>query len=248
MWIELAGCSQLSAVGAIGRYQSGCPIRCQSWAQKLITCCQFCALWTFSRGGRPQPSTIGRGAAPRLRVKSHRRVGNMSGSRTHAFETPVEVALYIRTACDDKFGSRAARQTLKLRRFADKHNFRIRSVYCDVAVSGSTAQRPSLQQMMLAAQAGTANFNAVLVTEVSRLARDLVLSVTLIGRLGDVGIEVISTSEKQSERRITHFPSWVEGPPRVMSQHRLSRLLALFNEYQRSRAAEGQEAKRRSDL
>jgi site-specific DNA recombinase len=83
----------------------------------------------------------------------------------------------------------ACRKLAKLRSLtiSDEH------IYADQAQSGARSDRPSLAALMTAAHAG--EFDVVLVDDLSRLARDNHLMLSIIGELHFDGIRVISVAD-----------------------------------------------------
>ena len=86
----------------------------------------------------------------------------------------------------------ACRKLAKLQSLAvpDDH------IYADQAQSGARSDRPALAALMAAARAG--EFQVVLVDDLSRLARDNHLMLSIIAELHFEGIRVISVAEANS--------------------------------------------------
>jgi len=107
----------------------------------------------------------------------------------------VAAAIYARyssenqrpESIDDQIS--ACRKLAKLRSLtiSDEH------IYADQAQSGARSDRPALAALMAAARGG--KFEAVLVDDLSRLARDNHLMLPIIAELHFEGIRVISVAD-----------------------------------------------------
>jgi site-specific DNA recombinase len=92
---------------------------------------------------------------------------------------------------EDKFGLPAQRDAVES--YADRTEIEIVGEYEDDGISGSTLDRPGLQQMLKDAAEKT--FDCVLVAKGDRVARDLYVALFIEKELLVHGIEIISVSE-----------------------------------------------------
>jgi len=85
------------------------------------------------------------------------------------------------------------RQVAAIEKYARAHGLKIERYFEERGVSGTLADRPAWQGMMVALLAN--GVRAVVVEKLDRLARDLMVQETLIGDLRKNGFELISASE-----------------------------------------------------
>ena len=87
------------------------------------------------------------------------------------------------------------RQREAIERHAKAHGFQVVEVFSDEGVSGTNdlENRPGLAALMLAVE--TNGVSTVLVEKLDRLARDLVVQETLIGRMRRNDVTLVSTAE-----------------------------------------------------
>lgn len=108
----------------------------------------------------------------------------------------MKVAAYVRVSTDgqvgeDRFG--LATQKADIKAFAKREGYRIVAWFSDEGVSGSTLERPGLQDLMRRGSEG--EFEAMVVAKMDRLSRDLMAQLWLEKELLKVNIEIISASE-----------------------------------------------------
>lgn len=92
-----------------------------------------------------------------------------------AAEPLITAALYLRLSREDGDSDRSESirsQQMQLMDYAASHGFGISAIYTDDGISGTKWERPSFQEMLLAAQHG--QFQAILVKDLSRLSRDYI--------------------------------------------------------------------------
>jgi len=106
------------------------------------------------------------------------------------------VATYQRVSTDgqvggDRFGLPAQLEAIK--DFAERNGYEIIANFEDAGFSGSTMQRPGLQNVLLSA--GQLPFRAVLVAKMDRIARDLMAQLWIEKELMKNNVEIISVAE-----------------------------------------------------
>lgn len=104
----------------------------------------------------------------------------------------MRAALYARVSTTDK-GQDVDLQLNDLREFAQTRGFEAFE-YVDQGVSGSTAKRPSLDEMLKAARAR--KIDVVVVWKLDRLGRSLVHLLHLLNELEALGVAFISLREQ----------------------------------------------------
>jgi site-specific DNA recombinase len=107
----------------------------------------------------------------------------------------MKAAVYARYSSDNQRPESIADQVSACRRFAadNGHVLLEDHVYTDEALSGARRDRPGLQALRDAAGAGA--FELVLLDDLSRLARDNYLMLTILAELEFDGIRVISVAD-----------------------------------------------------
>jgi DNA invertase Pin-like site-specific DNA recombinase len=85
------------------------------------------------------------------------------------------------------------RQRAAIEGYAKTHDIRIVQWFEEEGVSGTLADRPALQEMMLALMAD--GVRTVLIEKLDRLARDLMVQETIMGDFRKQGFEIISVCE-----------------------------------------------------
>jgi DNA invertase Pin-like site-specific DNA recombinase len=80
-----------------------------------------------------------------------------------------------------------------IREYTRERGLRLVAVYRDGGASGTLADRPALGEALAAVEGG--NAETLIVARLDRLARDLVLQETVIGRLQAKGRQVVSVAE-----------------------------------------------------
>ena len=88
------------------------------------------------------------------------------------------VVIYARFSTDKQDARSIDDQARRCRRYAKEHGYTVIEEYSDAAASGGHVERAALKRML--ADAKSRPFDAVLVDDQSRLARDLGASITLI--------------------------------------------------------------------
>lgn len=111
----------------------------------------------------------------------------------------MKATAYLRVSTEgqvgkDKYGLPAQRKAIE--GYAKAQGIEIVSWYEDDGISGSTVDRPSLQQLMADAKEGA--FNAVIVAKMDRIARDLFVALFVEKELLLSQVEIYSVSEPVS--------------------------------------------------
>jgi DNA invertase Pin-like site-specific DNA recombinase len=86
--------------------------------------------------------------------------------------TTYRAAAYTRVANSENASERLADQERQIRQWAEQNGCQVVDVYADIG-SGITDQRPGLERLSVDARTGA--FELVIVTELSRLFRDVLL-------------------------------------------------------------------------
>jgi site-specific DNA recombinase len=104
-------------------------------------------------------------------------------------------AVYARYSSENQRPESIADQVSACRRFADQHGHTVLDdhIYADAALSGARKDRPNLKALTEAASGGA--FDIVLVDDLSRLARDNYLMLTVMAELEFEGVRVISVAD-----------------------------------------------------
>ena len=101
-------------------------------------------------------------------------------------------AIYARTAADDQVGTNCDQQAKAVCRGAGLAEGEV-ALYADAACSGLNVSRPQLRRLIDDARHGLVN--RVLVSDLSRLARDATLLTNILKELKEVGT-VVETIER----------------------------------------------------
>jgi DNA invertase Pin-like site-specific DNA recombinase len=103
-----------------------------------------------------------------------------------------KVAVYIRLAREDSQESapEIEQQKEMLRQYAQQHGFDEPVCYVDNGFSGLTLDRPAFSEMEEAIRAGC--IHTVLVRDISRIGRDMLLAHHWIDGLGERGVKLIA--------------------------------------------------------
>jgi DNA invertase Pin-like site-specific DNA recombinase len=101
---------------------------------------------------------------------------------------------YLRVSGKDQIdGDGFPRQRTAIEAYARAHDLKIVQWFEEKGVSGTIADRPAFQEMMLALLAD--GVRTVIIEKLDRLARDLMVQETIIGDLRKQGFELLSTCE-----------------------------------------------------
>lgn len=106
---------------------------------------------------------------------------------------PVRAVLYARSAFEPHPGpdSSVERQVSELRTFVDSMGWSNQGEYRDEGISGMTSTRPALGRLIQTCRDGQAD--VVVVTDTARLARNMVLFLTLVKKLRTMDVRVVFT-------------------------------------------------------
>jgi DNA invertase Pin-like site-specific DNA recombinase len=107
----------------------------------------------------------------------------------------MKAAVYARYSSENQRPESITDQVSACRRFAAQHGHTVLDphIYADEALSGARKDRPSLKALVGAASSG--DFEMVLVDDLSRLARDNYLMLTLMEELEYEGVRVVSVAD-----------------------------------------------------
>src|SRR5690242_13299516 len=107
----------------------------------------------------------------------------------------MKAAIYARYSSENQRPESIADQVSSCRRYAETHNMSVEEnlIFYDEAVSGAREDRSGLNRMKQAA--GANGFDVLLVDDLSRLARDNLLMLTLIAELRYFGIRLVSVAD-----------------------------------------------------
>ena len=107
----------------------------------------------------------------------------------------MRVAIYARYSSENQRPESIQDQVSSCRKFAEGRGYTLSPshIYTDRAVSGARRDRIGLTQLMAAAESG--NFEVVLVDDLSRLARDNYLMLSILAELRFQGIKVVSVAD-----------------------------------------------------
>lgn len=147
----------------------------------------------------------------------------------------MKAAIYTRVSTEGQVdGTSLADQLALCRAYVDSRGWQLVETYSDQGLSGASAARPAWRAMLADAQAG--RFDAVVVNDLSRFARNAALALTEIDRLAEIGVNLVSRKEGFD--------------PSTPSGKLMLGVMASFNEFDRAnitaRGAQGQRAKARS--
>jgi DNA invertase Pin-like site-specific DNA recombinase len=109
----------------------------------------------------------------------------------------VKVAIYARVSKSAGDPVSIDEQVRRCRAWAKEHGHRVEEIYRDDGVSGTTLDRPALAAMLYDAR--STMFDNVVVYDLDRLARDLVVQETIIGELKNAGAELHSVTQPNLE-------------------------------------------------
>jgi len=102
---------------------------------------------------------------------------------------------YARYSSENQRPESIEDQVAACRRLAGQREFTIAEehIYCDQAQSGARKDRPGLATLLSSAQGG--QFQVVLVDDLSRLARDNYLMLSVLAELHFAGVRVVSVAD-----------------------------------------------------
>ncbi len=107
----------------------------------------------------------------------------------------MRVAIYARYSTENQRPESILDQVSSCRKYAIGHGWILSDdlIFSDVTVSGTREDRPGLSDMMVHAQ--DHKFDALLIDDLSRLARDNLLMLTTIADLRFLGVRVVSIAD-----------------------------------------------------
>ncbi len=107
----------------------------------------------------------------------------------------MKAAVYARYSSENQRPESIDDQILACRKLAEQRAFTIdeRHIFMDRATSGARKDRPGLNQLLAASESG--EFQLVMVDDLSRLARDNFLMLSLLAELRFKGLEVVSVAD-----------------------------------------------------
>src|SRR6201987_5411319 len=106
----------------------------------------------------------------------------------------MPAAIYAHYSSENQRPESIEDQVAACRRLAGQREFTIAEehIYCDQAQSGARKDRPGLATLLSSAQGG--QFQVVLVDDLSRLARDNYLMLSVLAELHFAGVRVVSVA------------------------------------------------------
>jgi len=102
----------------------------------------------------------------------------------------VKVALYLRVSTTDQTPETQGRE---VRAFVAAHGWGVVETFEDVGVSGARARRPALDQLLKEAWRG--RFDAVVVWDLSRMARSTLHALELLRQLEEMKVRLIAVKQ-----------------------------------------------------
>ena len=107
----------------------------------------------------------------------------------------MRAAIYARYSSENQRPESIEDQISSCRRFAKENGFNVlkNHIYTDCALSGSRKDRDGLNALITASE--NKDFEIVLIDDLSRLARDNFLMLSLISNLHFEGIRIVSVSD-----------------------------------------------------
>ena len=100
------------------------------------------------------------------------------------------VALYVRVSTS---GQTTDNQTLELKRYCERLDWKIVQTYADNGISGASRERPALDQML--ADAAAKKFDVLLIVRIDRLARSTSHLLDILMQLKTAGVGFCSMTE-----------------------------------------------------
>jgi len=124
----------------------------------------------------------------------------------------MRATIYARYSSENQRPESITDQIYSCRKYATEHGWTVDDalIFSDEAVSGAREDRAGLHEMMEAARGAT--FDALLVDDLSRLARNNLLMLTVIGDLHFLGIRLVSVADGlDSDQEEAHFSIQLRG-------------------------------------
>lgn len=111
----------------------------------------------------------------------------------------MKIAIYARVSgrAQALKGTSTKDQEKACRAWAKENGAKVARVYVDAGVSGTLIDRPELARLVLDARSQL--FESVVVYDLDRLARDLVVQETIVGELSNAGVELHSVNQPNLE-------------------------------------------------
>ncbi len=131
-------------------------------------------------------------------------------------------AIYCRVAHASDITDDSAIKTQRhaLRAFAKREGLAVYKEYCDNGFGGNTLNRPSFAEMEADINAG--KIDAIIVSNISRIARDIILCQDWINKMDKKGVKIIAADNSHA----------LQSPAHEM----FSELFAEFARYKRRKA------------
>lgn len=146
----------------------------------------------------------------------------------------MKVAVYARVSKSAGDPVSIDEQVRRCREWAKDKGHRVTEIYRDDGVTGTTLERPELGRMILDARSDL--FDSVVVYDLDRLARDLVVQETIIGELRSAERELLSVTQPNLEG---------DDPYRVFARQIFGASAQLHKAIIVMRLRAGRDAKRR---
>ena len=129
--------------------------------------------------------------------------------------------IYCRVACTSQMGDDPAllAQEEACRAYAKAHGIKIRGVFYDPGISGLSTNRPGWKAMMQVLKNASAP-HGVLIRDIMRLARDLVVSDKLESECNQLGHEIVVVDENYPCAYEPILPRIMQDFVRLLKKHK----------------------------
>jgi len=132
----------------------------------------------------------------------------------------VKAATYCRYSSDQQRATSIADQQRNCARRAEQEGWEIVVQYADEAISGADASRPQYLKMIAAAM--QRQFDALIVDDLSRLARDSLEQERVIRRIEYAGVRIVSGDGYDSEGKAKKIIRAIHGMKNEMFRDELA--------------------------
>ena len=92
-------------------------------------------------------------------------------------------------------GDGLTRQEKAIRDYAKSNGYEIVHIYKDKGVSGALIDRPALSEMLYSLEKNGHGITTVIIEQISRLARDLMVQETILNDMKKSGTELLSATD-----------------------------------------------------
>jgi DNA invertase Pin-like site-specific DNA recombinase len=112
---------------------------------------------------------------------------------------PLKALIYCRIASDRQSGERALHmREARCRDYCARKGYAVERIFHEIGISGSSAQRPGIAQMLTILASEEAGRYVVVIDDVSQLARNIAMVVDLRNRIAATGARLESPSADRS--------------------------------------------------